>query len=156
MHEDRPLTARRFAALPAKPRLSLLALATAALLLPGVSTHAAPKEAARSVLALDRVTASRGLENGIELHSGSAVMEITALRDDVVRVRVGPAGTLPEDASWAVLPEARTAKETVTEANSGNAVGFKTAKLLVSVDRATMALKVTDLDGNVIDQDEAG
>ena len=83
-------------------------------------------------------------------------MQITALRDDVLRVRVGPEGTLPEDASWAVLPEARTAKITVTAANSGDAVGFKTAKLIVSVDRATMALKVTDLDGHVIDQDEAG
>jgi len=108
------------------------------------------------VLTLDRVTASKALDNGIALHSGSAVMEITALRDDVIRVRVGPEGTLPEDASWAVLPEARTAKVTVTGANGGNAVGFKTAKLIVSVDRATMALKVTDLDGHVIDQDEAG
>jgi alpha-glucosidase len=156
MHEDRPLTARRFATLPAAPSLSLLALAAAALLLPGVPGHAAPKEAARSVLVLDRVTASRALDNGIALHSGSAVMEVTALRDDVIRVRVGPEGTLPEDASWAVLPEARTAKVTVTGANGGNAVGFKTAKLIVSVDRATMALKVTDLDGHVIDQDEAG
>src|SRR6201996_4314062 len=155
MHEGRPLTARRFATLPAAPSLSLLRLAAAALLLPGVAAHAAPKEPARSVL-LDRVTASRAHDNGIALHSGSAVMEITALRDDVIRVRVGPEGTLPEDASWAVLPEARTAKVTVTAANGGNAVGFKTAKLIVSVDRATMALKVTDLDGHVIDQDEAG
>ena len=31
-------------------------------------------------------------------------MQITALRDDVLRVRVGPQGHLPEDASWAVLP----------------------------------------------------
>ena len=65
---------------------------------------------------LDRVTASKPLENGIELHSGPAVMTITALRDDVLRVRVGPEGTLPEDASWAVLPEARAAKVTVTAA----------------------------------------
>ena len=83
-------------------------------------------------------------------------MEITALRDDVLRVRVGPEGKLPEDASWAVLPEARTAKVTVTASNNRGAAGFKTAKLIVSVDRATMALKVTDLDGHVIDQDGPG
>ena len=103
-------------------RRSLLTLATAALLLPvltAVPAHAAPKETGRAVLALDHVTASKALDNGIELHSGSAVMEITALRDDVLRVRVGPEGKLPEDASWAVLPEARTAKVTVTAANSG-------------------------------------
>jgi alpha-glucosidase len=159
MQEVRSLNARRFSIPPAAPSVSLLAVATAALLLPGLMTlpaHAAPKAAARAELALDRVTASKALDNGMELHSGSAVMQITALRDDVLRVRVGPEGTLPEDASWAVLPEARTAKVTVTAANSGNAVGFKTAKLMVSVDRATMALKVTDVDGHVIDQDEAG
>ena len=57
---------------------------------------------------LDRVTASRPTPNGIEIRSGSAMMQITSLRDDVVRVRVGPAGQLPEDASWAVLPSSRT------------------------------------------------
>lgn len=117
---------------------------------------AAPKVAAHTVLRLDRITASKALENGIELHSGPAVMQITALRADVIRVRVGPQGTLPEDASWAVLPEARTAKVTVAASNNTEAVGFKTAKLIVSVDRATMALKVTDVDGHVIDQDETG
>ena len=147
------------ALLPASVSRSLLTLATGVLLLPGllaVPAHAAPKAAARPGLTLDRVTAAKTLDNGIELHRGSAVMQITALRDDVLRVRVGPEGTLPEDASWAVLPEARTAKVTVTAANSGEAVGFKTGKLIVSVDRATMALKVTDLDGHVIDQDEPG
>lgn len=53
---------------------------------------------------LDRVTSSRPLLNGIELRSGPAIMQITALRDDVLRVRVGAAGQLSEDASWAVLP----------------------------------------------------
>ena len=147
------------ALLPVSASRSLLTLAIGVLLLPGllaVPAHAAPKAAARPGLTLDRVTAAKTLDNGIELHRGSAVMQITALRDDVLRVRVGPEGTLPEDASWAVLPEARTAKVTVTAANSGDAAGFKTGKLIVSVDRATMALKVTDLDGHVIDQDEPG
>ena len=41
-------------------------------------------------------------------------MQITALRDDVLRMRVGPAGALPEDASWAVLPASRTSSVSVT------------------------------------------
>ena len=99
---------------------------------------------------LDRVTASRATPNGIEIHSGSAVLLITALRDDVVRVRVGPAGQLPEDASWAVLPSSRTASVPVTAESSGSAVGFKTAKLHVSIRRDPLELTVTDLDGHVI------
>jgi alpha-glucosidase len=73
---------------------------------------------------LDRVTGSRALPNGIEIHSGAAIMQITALRDDVVRVRVGPAGQLPEDASWAVLPASRTASANVATESSNSSVGF--------------------------------
>ena len=77
----------------------------------------------------DRVTASHQLPNGIEIRSGAAIMQITALRDDVVRVRVGPTGQLPEDASWAVLPSSRTATVNVTPESNAAAIGFKTAKL---------------------------
>ena len=108
------------------------------------------------MMTLSRVTGSKAMENGVMLHSGKAVMEITALREDVLRVRVGAEGTLPEDASWAVLATAHAAHVTVTATHDATSVGFKTAKLIVAVDRATMALKVTDLSGNVIDQDETG
>jgi alpha-glucosidase len=142
----------------ALPAASLILLATAVLSAgsPPLHAQAATAEAASHILALDRVTSSQPLPNGIRLQSGNALIEITALRDDVLRVRVGPEGTLPEDASWAVLPEARTAKVTVTAADSSGAVGFKTAKLIVSVDRATAALKVTDLEGLIVSQDEPG
>ena len=75
---------------------------------------------------------------------------ITALRDDVVRVRVGPAGTLPEDASWAVLPASRTATVAVTQESSATSVGFKTAKLQVAVQRDPLELSVTDMQGHVL------
>ncbi len=99
---------------------------------------------------LDRVTASRPTLNGIEIRAGSAVMQITALRDDVVRVRVGPNGQLPEDASWAVLASARTSSVTVTPENNGTTVGFRTAKLHVSVRKEPLELTVTDMQDRVI------
>ena len=105
---------------------------------------------------LDRVTASRSIPNGIEIRSGVALMQITALRDDVLRVRVGPSGQLPEDASWAVLPAARTASIAVAADNGSTSVGFKTAKLKVSVKKDPLELTVTDLDGRVIVQDLPG
>jgi len=105
---------------------------------------------------LDRVTASRATANGIEIRSGTAVMQITALRDDVLRVRVGANGQLPEDASWAVLPAARTATVPVTPNSNASEVGFKTAKLRVTVKKDPLELKVTDLDGHVIAEDFAG
>jgi alpha-glucosidase len=105
---------------------------------------------------LDRVTASRATSNGIEIHCGTAVLQITALRDDVLRVRVGPAGQLPEDASWAVLPASRTASVAVTPESNSTTVGFKTAKLIVSVQKDPLELTVTDLNGHVITQDLPG
>ncbi|HXS76279.1 MAG TPA: DUF4968 domain-containing protein, partial [Terracidiphilus sp.] len=81
----------------------------------------------------ERVTASHPLPNGIEIRSGTAIMQLTAIRDDVLRVRVGPAGQLPEDASWAVLPSSRTATVNVAPESNGSAVGFKTPKLHVAV-----------------------
>ncbi len=105
---------------------------------------------------LDRVTASRPLTNGIEIRAGSAVVQITALRDDIVRVRVGPAGQLPEDASWAVLSASRTASVAVTQDSGGAAVGFKTAKLHILVRRDPMELSVTDLQGHPVVEQLSG
>jgi alpha-glucosidase len=105
---------------------------------------------------LERVTASRAISNGIEVRSGSALMQITALRDDVLRVRVGADGELPEDASWAVLASARSAAVAVTPETSATAVGFKTAKLRVSIRKDPLEMTVTDLDGCVISEDLPG
>ena len=105
---------------------------------------------------LDRVTASRATSNGIEIHSGAAIIAITALRDDVLRVRVGTAGQLPEDASWAVLASSRTASVAVTPQSSSISVGFQTAKLKVTVRKDPLELAITDLAGHVIAEDLPG
>lgn len=105
---------------------------------------------------LDKVTASRPLPNGIEIRSGAAMMQITALREDVLRVRVGPAGQLPEDASWAVLAGSRTAAVPVTQDSGGSSVGFKTKRLRVEVHKDPLEMTVTDLAGHVIAQDLPG
>ncbi|MGB6193173.1 MAG: TIM-barrel domain-containing protein, partial [Terracidiphilus sp.] len=103
-----------------------------------------------SLVRLERVTTSRPTANGIEIQAGLAVVEITALRDDVVRVRVGPTGEFPEDASWAVAAATRAARVQVTEESNEDAVGFRTAKLHVAVHKDPFALTVTDMQGNVL------
>ncbi len=105
---------------------------------------------------LDRVTGSRAIPNGIELRSGAAVMQISALRDDVLRVRVGPAGQLPEDASWAVLPDSRNAGVPVTPESNSSTVGFKTATLRVAIRKDPMEITVSDLQGHIIAEDLPG
>ncbi|MEA3080708.1 MAG: alpha-glucosidase, partial [Sphingomonadales bacterium] len=45
--------------------------------------------------------------DGIEARQGRVVMRVTALTDQILRVRIARDGVLPEDASWAVLPAMR-------------------------------------------------
>ena len=144
-------------AFPARSSLlSPCAAACLALIFAGSNALAQTGSAAQSsITILDRVTATKPLPNGIELHSNRAILQITALRDDILRVRIGANGTLPEDASWAVLPTARTAKITVTPQNSAITTGFSTAKLHVKIQRNPLRITVTDNDGNIISDDFA-
>jgi alpha-glucosidase len=62
---------------------------------------------------------------------------------------------MPEDASWSVLPEARTNNVATAAESTAGAVGFRTAALHVSIDRISMRLGVTDKDGVVVEEDAA-
>ena len=66
------------------------------------------------------------------------------------------AGQLPEDASWAVLPASRDAAVPVTAQSNSSSVGFKTAKLQVTLHKDPLELTVTDLQGQVITADLPG
>lgn len=93
----------------------------------------------------------KALPNGVEVSRQGTVMQVTALRDDVLRVRASHDGPLPEDASWAVLPAARTASVAVTP-EAGGVVGFRTSTLRVSLD-AELQLTVSDSTGKILQQD---
>lgn len=99
------------------------------------------------------VTGSSALEGGVEARSGSFTLQVIALRDDILRVRVAD-GPLPEDASWAVLPAARTSRVAVVQESSRVSVGFKTKTLRVRIDRQTAQLTIADLNDQVIEQDD--
>jgi alpha-glucosidase len=109
-----------------------------------------------SVSFLAAVSSSKPLPSGIRVSSGKAVTEITALRDDVLRIRIAPNGQLPEDASWAVLPAARSQRIEVTAASDAETVGFTTKALQVQVERKTSRIVVKDTNGNILQQDAAG
>lgn len=105
---------------------------------------------------LDAVTESHRVKGGVELRAGSAIMRITALRDDIVRVRISADGTLPEDASWAVLSEPRAQAVDVHPSEDAASVGFRTPALDVRVERNPLRLVIRDLAGNVICADALG
>lgn len=89
-------------------------------------------------------------KSGISLSASGTLLRVDALRPDVLRVRLERTGHPAEDASWAVLPEARTARVPVTSEPNG----FSTSALRVTVG-TDQQLTVTDLAGNVLQSDAA-
>jgi len=89
------------------------------------------------------------------VQAGAAIMRITALRDDIIRVRIAP-DALPEDASWAVVPEARSKSVNVQSIDESSFVGFRTAALEVRVENNPARIVIQDLSGNVISADSVG
>lgn len=106
--------------------------------------HAAPAASDSQVSALS---------NGVKVSNGELHEQITALRDDVLRIRMWRGDTPPEDASWAVLAAVRHASVPVTEENAGGHAGFRTHDLAVDVDTQTLEFIVRDHDGNIVEQD---
>jgi alpha-glucosidase len=92
----------------------------------------------------------RHLANGIEASSGTMRMQVTALTDSIVRVRVAGGATLPEDASWAVPSAVRRESVAVTATDDG----FKTKAVALHLDQAAMRLSLIDLSGRTILADE--
>ena len=105
---------------------------------------------------LEAVTGFQPLHDGIEIHAGAATLWITALRDDILRVRISPDGVMPEDASWAVLPGPRGKSVDVQPIQDNESAGFRTAVLDVRVEREPLRLIVRDLAGNIICADALG
>ncbi|HEU4959292.1 MAG TPA: TIM-barrel domain-containing protein [Sphingomonas sp.] len=110
-----------------------------------------PAAAALSLALASPVAAEAAqLTNGAEVHRGPVLMRVTALTDDILRVRIARDGTLPEDASWAVPAAVRAESVPVTQTADGFAT--KALKVAISPD---LKLTVTDLDGRTIVADAA-
>ena len=127
------------------------------------STSAQAASPSQSGTTLEAVTSFQRLRDGVEIKAGSASLRVTALRDDILRVRIAPGGAFPEDSSWAVLSGPRGKSVNVQPINvnaqskqDAAFVGFRTASLDVRVERNPLRLVVRDLAGNVISADAVG
>ena len=124
----------------------IAALASAAAL-PGVA-QAQRQEQAQTAAAPATLTAAH---DGIEIRQGAAVTRITALTDDIVRIRIAADGRFPEDASWAVAPATRKQRVAVTATPDG----FSTKTMRVAINAASGRMTITDMAGKVITADAA-
>lgn len=93
------------------------------------------------------------LPNGIRLSRGKMILQVEALRDDVLRVRTSVKGEFAEDASWAIPEQIRHQAAQVVADSSSDAIGFHTKSLRVRIDRDSLRLTVSDLQGNILQED---
>jgi len=110
-------------------------------------------QAPSEVFILDHGTNFVARPDGVDIEDGSTREEITALRDDVIRIRIGRNGKMPEDVSWAVLPQALHSRIHVAAESSAASFGFRTRSLQVQIARSNLQLTVRDLSGKILQQD---
>ena len=98
--------------------------------------------------ALNAVESFRQIPQGVEIVSHNGRLQITALQDDVIRVRATRAAQFPPKYSYAVLPapagQPKAANIQVHE--TGNAIQMRTAALIVNIDRANSTVSFVGND----------
>ena len=86
------------------------------------------------------------LPDGFQERRGPLLLRVTALTDEIVRVRIGRDGVLGEDSSWAVLAEMRARRPAVTALENG----FATRGLRLTINPTSLGLSVADQSGRPI------
>jgi alpha-glucosidase len=94
-----------------------------------------------------------GASDGVDIHSDRWLMRVTALADDILRVRAVMGTDLPEDASWTVPEAMRGHSVNVSVKSDADVVSFQTKSLSVRIERSPLRLIVSDLAGHVISAD---
>jgi alpha-glucosidase len=116
----------------------------------------APTRAAQATVAPVSTEASANLlPSGLEWHSGMGLTRVTAVAEGIVRVRIGRDGKLPEDASWAVLPDAKASAVPIRHIDTADYVGFETSELRVTLLRKTGGITIADKAGHVLLADQS-
>jgi len=111
------------------------------------------RPSATGLLPVVRRAVMTPLSNGIDVQTSDLRLRIVALREDVLRITMAHGNSMPEDASWAVLPSARTSSVPVVIDTVSERFGFHTHALTVEVDRKSLEIRVRDSAGCILDSD---
>jgi alpha-glucosidase len=91
--------------------------------------------------------------NAVRAHDETMQMEVTALNDDVLRVRITLRNKATEDASWAVPAEIRARILPIEPSEHGGVTEFRTQHLNVRIEGAPLRMSVADFSGHIISED---
>ena len=88
-------------------------------------------------------------ENGV-------VLEITVLRNSAIRFRYATEEVFEPDFSYAISPDASRGYNKLEFTETKTEYLISTSKITVLVDKKTMRTQISDLEGNIINEDELG
>ncbi|HSZ81013.1 MAG TPA: TIM-barrel domain-containing protein [Polyangia bacterium] len=131
-------------------------LALFGLLSASLSCAAAPPRAqtpTTPVPAPSQVTGFSADAHGVTLRTTFGAVAITAVNDDVVRVRAARGDAFPKDFSWAVVEGANAPRGAVTVTEDGASVVVATAAVRVRVEKNPLRLVFLDAAGDVLSED---
>jgi len=89
------------------------------------------------------------------LDKGHVHLEISAVRDDIVRIRMSE-HKKARDESFAVSSEVRKAHLTLHVSTDHKLISLATSSLIVKLDPKTLAIRITDMQGQVLLADASG
>tara|TARA_R110002020_G_scaffold154714_2_gene334983 strand:+ start:142592 stop:144991 length:2400 start_codon:yes stop_codon:yes gene_type:complete len=84
------------------------------------------------------------------------ILQLTVLRDSVVRFRYGTRGVLEEDFSYAIDHENHTGYNHLEISDDETHYEITTAKLVIKLEKSSLQTKIFDIEGNLINEDEIG
>lgn len=93
-------------------------------------------------------------EHTLIVRSGPAILSVQLLADDLVRVRLNPAGSFVRDHSWAVVKTDWKSPHSVLNENSGSLVITSTA-VRISVAKDPLRVTILDAAGNTVCADDS-
>ncbi|MBT8180737.1 MAG: DUF4968 domain-containing protein, partial [Eudoraea sp.] len=88
-------------------------------------------------------------ENGV-------ILEITVLRNSAIRFRYATEEVFQPDFSYAISPDASRGYNKLESTETKTEYLISTSKITVLVDKKTMRTQISDLEGNIINEDELG
>ena len=88
-------------------------------------------------------------ENGV-------VLQITVLRNSMLRFRYATNYTFEPDFSYAISKEGLRGYDTLKVSENETEYLIETVRMTVLVDKKTMRVQISDPDGNIINEDEIG
>ncbi|WP_149303613.1 glycoside hydrolase family 31 protein [Pareuzebyella sediminis] len=88
-------------------------------------------------------------ENGV-------ILEITVVQDRTIRFRYATDHNFQPDFSYAIDPDARRGYSHLDILETSSEYIIETSKLQILVDKQTLRIQISDLNGNIINEDELG